>query len=41
MAKLPLHKVPKYVVHETSIPRTASGKKKYVELREKYRSLGD
>jgi long-chain acyl-CoA synthetase len=40
MGKLPLHKVPKYVVHETAIPRTASGKKKYVELREKYRDLG-
>ena len=40
MAKLPLHKVPKYVVHETAVPRTASGKKKYVELREKYRNLG-
>jgi long-chain acyl-CoA synthetase len=40
MAKLPLHKVPKYVIHETAIPRTASGKKKYVELREKYRNLG-
>jgi acyl-CoA synthetase (AMP-forming)/AMP-acid ligase II len=32
-----LHKVPKYVVQEAEIPRTASGKKKYFLLREKYR----
>jgi long-chain acyl-CoA synthetase len=36
-AHLPLHKVPKYAVRETEIPRTASGKKKYFLLREKYR----
>lgn len=36
-ARLPVHKVPKYVVQEAEIPRTASGKKKYFLLREKYR----
>lgn len=40
MSRLPLHKTPKYVVHEPQIPRTASGKKKYAVLREKYRNLG-
>ena len=38
-SKLPSYKVPKYVVHELDIPRTASGKKKYGLLREKYRNL--
>ncbi len=41
LARLPLHKAPKYVVHEPEIPRTASGKKKYAVLREKYRNLGE
>jgi acyl-CoA synthetase (AMP-forming)/AMP-acid ligase II len=39
LCKLPSYKVPKYVVHEPDIPRTASGKKKYGILREKYRNL--
>jgi len=39
MRKLPSYKVPKYVIHEPEIPRTASGKKKYGVLREKYRNL--
>jgi long-chain acyl-CoA synthetase len=39
MGKLPSYKVPKYVIHEPDIPRTASGKKKYGILREKYRNL--
>lgn len=38
---LPLYKVPKYIVHETEIPRTPSGKKQYFMLREKYRSIAD
>jgi long-chain acyl-CoA synthetase len=37
--KLPSYKVPKYVIHEPDIPRTASGKKKYSVLREKYKNL--
>jgi long-chain acyl-CoA synthetase len=39
LASLPMWKVPKYVVHTTQIPRTASGKKKYYVLREQYRGL--
>ncbi len=39
LERLPLYKVPKYVVHEPDIPRTASGKKLYSQLREKYRDL--
>jgi acyl-CoA synthetase (AMP-forming)/AMP-acid ligase II len=39
MARMPLWKVPKYVIHTTQIPRTASGKKQYFVLREKYRGL--
>jgi acyl-CoA synthetase (AMP-forming)/AMP-acid ligase II len=39
LRKLPSYKVPKYVIHEPDIPRTASGKKKYGVLREKYRNL--
>ena len=36
---LPHYKVPRYVLHEPEIPRTASGKKKYYLLREKYAHL--
>jgi long-chain acyl-CoA synthetase len=39
LRKLPSFKVPKYVIHEPEIPRTASGKKKYGALREKYKNL--
>lgn len=39
LCRLPSYKVPKYVVREPDIPRTASGKKKYGILREKYRNL--
>jgi acyl-CoA synthetase (AMP-forming)/AMP-acid ligase II len=39
MARMPLWKVPKYVIQTTGIPRTASGKKQYFALREKYRDL--
>ena len=39
LRKLPSYKVPKYVIHEPDIPRTASGKKKYSVLREKYKNL--
>jgi len=39
LATLPLWKAPKYVIHTTEIPRTASGKKQYFVLRERYRSL--
>jgi long-chain acyl-CoA synthetase len=39
LGRLPSYKVPKYVIHEPDIPRTASGKKKYGILREKYRNL--
>ena len=37
--RLPSYKVPKYVIYEPDIPRTASGKKKYSVLRDKYRNL--
>lgn len=37
--RLPSYKVPRWVVLETEIPRTASGKKQYYKLREKYRDL--
>lgn len=37
--RLPAYKVPRWVVLETEIPRTASGKKQYFKLREKYRDL--
>jgi acyl-CoA synthetase (AMP-forming)/AMP-acid ligase II len=40
MARLPLWKVPKHVIHAPQIPRTPSGKKQYFALRETYRSLG-
>jgi len=39
MGRMPLWKVPKYVIHTAQIPRTASGKKQYFVLREKYRGL--
>jgi acyl-CoA synthetase (AMP-forming)/AMP-acid ligase II len=39
LRQLPSYKVPKYVVHEPDIPRTASGKKRYSVLREKYKNL--
>ena len=39
LRKLPSYKVPKYIIHEPDIPRTASGKKKYGVLREKYKNL--
>jgi acyl-CoA synthetase (AMP-forming)/AMP-acid ligase II len=39
LATLPLWKAPKYVIHTIEIPRTASGKKQYFVLRERYRSL--
>lgn len=37
--RLPAYKTPKWVVREEEIPRTASGKKQYFRLREKYRNL--
>ncbi len=37
--RLPAYKVPRWVVLESEIPRTASGKKQYYKLREKYRDL--
>jgi acyl-CoA synthetase (AMP-forming)/AMP-acid ligase II len=37
--RLPTYKVPRWVVLEPEIPRTASGKKQYFKLREKYRDL--
>lgn len=37
--RLPTYKVPRWVVLESEIPRTASGKKQYFKLREKYREL--
>ncbi|NWF82883.1 MAG: hypothetical protein HXY18_03535 [Bryobacteraceae bacterium] len=37
--RLPAYKVPRWVVLEPEIPRTASGKKQYFKLREKYRDL--
>jgi long-chain acyl-CoA synthetase len=37
-AHLPLHKIPKHVFHDNEIPRTASGKKQYFLLRERYQS---
>jgi acyl-CoA synthetase (AMP-forming)/AMP-acid ligase II len=40
VARLPLWKVPKHVIHAARIPRTASGKKQYFALREAYRDLG-
>lgn len=36
---LPLYKVPRYILHVTEIPRTASGKKKYYVLRQQYQDL--
>jgi acyl-CoA synthetase (AMP-forming)/AMP-acid ligase II len=39
LSRLPSYKVPKYVVYEPAIPKTASGKKKYGTLRDKYKDL--
>jgi nickel-dependent lactate racemase/non-ribosomal peptide synthetase component E (peptide arylation enzyme) len=39
LSRLPSYKVPKYVVFEPEIPKTASGKKKYGVLRDKYKHL--
>lgn len=39
LQRLPFYKVPKYFIHEPVLPRTESGKKKYAELRAKYRGL--
>jgi long-chain acyl-CoA synthetase len=39
LRRLPLYKVPRYILHEPAIPRTASGKKKYYLLREKYQGV--
>lgn len=39
LASLPLWKAPKYVIHTIEIPRTASGKKQYFILRERFQSL--
>lgn len=36
LARLPLYKVPRQVVRIDAVPRTASGKKRYVELRERF-----
>ncbi len=38
-SRLPLYKIPRYILHVTEIPRTASGKKKYYLLRERYQGL--
>lgn len=39
MERLASYKVPKYIVHEPAIPRTASGKTKYQDLRDKYAGI--
>ncbi len=39
LERLPAYKMPKYILHESEIPRTGSGKKKYYLLREKYSSV--
>ncbi|MEV6895589.1 class I adenylate-forming enzyme family protein [Kribbella sp. NPDC051137] len=41
VARLAKYKVPKYLVVVDELPRTASGKIKKFELREKYRDLGE
>ena len=38
-SRLPLYKLPRYILHVPEIPRTASGKKKYYILREQYQGL--
>lgn len=39
LKSLPLYKVPRYILRIDEIPRTASGKKKYYVLRERYRDI--
>ena len=39
--RLPPHMVPKYIFFDNEIPKTASGKKQYFRLREKYRRSVD
>jgi acyl-CoA synthetase (AMP-forming)/AMP-acid ligase II len=39
LERLPMYKLPKYIFHEQDLPTTASGKKQYSILREKYRNL--
>ena len=39
LKKLPLFKIPKHFVHEPNIPLTASGKKRYNLLRDKYKNF--